>query len=508
MRNLIRRLRGEGESYGLALDGSETCAVLIRRLSHGRVQVERVQSSPRKVWLTAQKDLSFVLRHKRIPADFTGDVQNYVQAFAPEDFPFLQDDPYAVRTDGIKDPDGVLFVHGISKTKQHNLLNDFFMAGIKPDSAAGLVPPATAIHQAVETVEQRTISGFSVILHQGITGMDVTGIRGGRPVLHRSLPIPSATETSTGTEKRVSVMRNLFVTSEYITDHPHFGIPQEVILTGLWPNYPSIPDEIEVLFGKSRIRYLTASDKIVSDSLTAEDICRSATAIGAAALGMNRGLAAQINFLAEPNPIRHEAERDSVYDKLILGSAAAMLALAFVTANAILLDRTKSRMEKVAENRTKIEQLCAEFGRAQTSIQQVDQVLSAVAVRLDASKTKTYSIPLSISKLTNAVTAAAPDGITLDKIEYGTVSISDGGAYANFFTAGPGGGQGGTGAGQVTISGTATLPDYAILYQDALREALGVSVELVRLGREGDRGMWSAKPHRFVIALRGVIRNV
>lgn len=520
MQNLIRAAwPGEGETQGISLDGTESGAVRVRKLAGDRTQIEPAEKSRPKSWVTARKDFTFLIRHKRVPADYRGPIDHYVRAYAEDIFPPMKGEPILVRTDGIQDPDGVLFVHGISETKQRNLLKDLFMAGIDPRQAAGLIPQAVALHRGVELLEGRAFPKFLVILHLGHSGVDLVGIRGGRPVFHRAIyrqTDPGAEQPHaavSGAVQRHPSARESFepeaahplpfhqqvlLTAQHLEKDPvHFGTPDEVVLTGPWSNQPTILDDVRMFFPKSQVRRLEISKSVVSESMSEEDIRSNAMAIGAAAAGLHRRTAAAVNFLAEPKPAAAANSEGSVYDKIILGGVAAMLALAFVTANAVLLDRTNLRLEKIAQNQAKLETLRARLRGAQSDVAGVDRVLNAAAIRFDSSRSKTFSMPVSMSKLLSVITSAAPPGVTLNKIDYGPGGGADAGRYSNFFSQGD--------PVTVTLSGAAALPEQALEYQDALREALGVSVEIVSLGREGD--LWARKPHRFVIALRGSIRN-
>lgn len=497
MQNLIRRLRGEGETYGVSLDGAEVGAVSVRRLSGDRTRVDLVRNISSRAWLTAGKDLTFVLRHIQIPIDFKGDLGNYTRAYASEIFP-KKDEEIFVRTDGIQDPDGVVFVHGIYETRQRELFKDFAKAGIDPRKAAGLVPQAVAIHSAVELLERRTLPKFLVILHLGQTAVDLVGVRGGRPVFYRSHTRrePTGSANAPSDKSEPIFIQQISGTVNYLENNPHFGTPQEVVLTGLWSNVASVAEAAGMFFPKSQVRVLQPADTIVSESMSPEDFRSHALSIGAAAVGMRQALAGRINFLDEPMTAAEKRMTDTVYDKIILGCAAAMLALAFVTVNAFFLDSTKSHLSKIAENQKTIETLRAELHCLEPDLESATRLLNAAAVRLDASKSKTFSIPASAAKLISAVESAAPDGITLDKIESGAATSSQGG-YSNLSYQGD--------PATVAISGKATLPEQVILFQDALREALGVYVDIASMGREGD--FWSRKPVNFVIVLRGAIRR-
>ena len=512
MQNLFRLLRGEGESYGLSMDGAEVGAVRIQRLSGGRARIESAPKMPANFWLTTRKDFRFVIRHSRIPPDFRGSLQNFVQADAHDKFP-MKDDKVFIRTDGILDPDGVVFVHGIAEPRYRDILKDFTSAGIGYGKAAGLVPPAVALHRAVELLEQRQAPRFLVILHFGKTGTDFVGVRGGRPVFHRSvgwapfntgksdqaMKLAGAVQrqpsiSAVDAEKwRLAFLRQITGTAQYLEKKPHFGVPEEVVLTGPRANDPGRLDEIRAVFSKSQVRRLAVSNKILSESMSEEEIRSNSLAIGAAAMGLRRNDARKIDFLADPK-IGSMTSPESVYDKIILCSAAAMLALAFVTGNALLLDLKKSRLETAAENQKTLNSLRSDLQRLRPELEDAERLLNAAAIRLDSYKSKTFSMPVSISKLLAAVEAATPAGVTLDKIEAGPGPGAGGAPYTNFFSQGE--------PVSVAISGRAELPEHVIEFQDSLREALGVSVDIVTMGREG-ADPWAPKPLNFVIALRG-----
>ena len=499
MGNLVRSLlRGEGEtSYGLSLDGLEASFISFQPLSGGRSRIEIASKLPAGGWLTVRKDLTFVIRHSRVPLDFQGNLYNYIQAYASEIFQMKSEEKIMVRTDGHRDPDGVAFVHGIMETRYRNVLKDIVEAGIDPRKTSGLVPPSVALHRAVEILEQREFPHFYIILHHGHTGVDIIGVRDGRPVFHRSLPVRLLKPTAPEQSRQLNLFQLIAATVKHIENNAHFGVPQEVVLTGMWPEMPEILDEVAVLFPKSTVRHLNLCDKIVSETLTPETLRTHVMAIGSAVTGIQQEAAARLNFLTEPAEKNVAVKpRDSVYDKIIWGCAAAMLALAFVTANAFFLDATKSRLGKISENQKTIESLRAELHGLEPDLESATRLLNAAAIRLDASKSKTFSIPASAAKLISAIESAAPQGITLDKIESGAAATSQGG-YSNLSYQG--------GSVTVAISGKSNLPEQVIFFQDALREVLGVSVDIATMGREGD--FWSRKPVSFVIVLRGAIRR-
>lgn len=495
MQNLIRRLWGERGTYGLSIDGAALSAASVRPLSGGRTRVELLERPPNRSWLTVRRDFTFIIRHARVPLDYQGDLDNYVRAFASDIFP-IKEETMVVRTDGVRDTDGVIFVHGIPDIRRAEILNDVAARGIIPSRAAGLVPSSVALHRAVELLEQRPFPNFIVILHLGHTGAELVAVRGGRPVFHRAISRRES-DPSAKPQPHLSLLQHLMVTVEHLADNPYFGIPSEVVLTGPWSNDPAILEEVCILFPKSDIRQMNPCDRIVSETLTAEYARTHVLAIGAAAVGLLRGLSSQIDFLKEPKSTPVEKRPESGYDKIILGCGAAMLALAFVTANAALLDLKKEKLERIAENQKTIETLRDQVRRTRTDLESAEQFLDAVAIRLDLGKSKTFSIPISITKLLSALESAAPLGVTLDKIESG-YPPSAAGRYANFFSQGD--------PVTVTLSGRALLPEYVIEFQDALRDALGVSVDIVSMDREGD--FWVRKPVNFVIVLRGPVRRV
>ncbi len=505
MRNLVRRLwRDEGEkTYGISVDGGEVSSVFVRPLSGGRVRIECVTPPETSAWVAVRKDLAFVVRHSRVPVDYEGSLYNYIRAYAAEIFNTKPEEPILVRTDGIRDPDGVLFVHGIMEARYRNVVKDIVEAGIDPRKMHGLLPPAATIHRAVEILEQRTFPKFHLIFHQGQAGVDIVGVRDGRPVFHRSLPSQLSKSTDQEAPRQWNLFQQITATVRYIDNHEHFGVPEEVVLAGLWPDMPKIPDEIAALFPRSLVRQLTLCDKVISETLTPEALRTHITAIGAAAAGIQRESAIRLNFLAEPveelPADAARARRESVYDKIILACGAAMLALGFVTANAFFLDMTKSRLEKIAGNAKTLETLRAQMRNLRPELEATNRVLTAAAVRLESGKARTFSIPISMTKLLAAIESAAPDGVSLEKIESGGGAATGGGErYSNFFS------EGGNPA-TVLISGKAELPEEVIFFSDSLRDVLGVSVDIVQMDREGD--LWARKPVRFVIALRGEIRR-
>ncbi len=503
MRNLVRRLwRDGGEtSCGISLDGGEVSAVLVRPLSGGRSRIECVAPPEASAWITVRKDLSFVVRHSRVPVDFEGSLYNYIRAYSADIFSSKPEELILVRTDGIRDPDGVVFMHGIMEARYRNILKEIAEAGIDPRKAHGLLPPAATLHRAVEILEQRVFPRFYLIFHQGQTGVDIVGVRDGRPVFHRSLPSQLSKAAGQETPRQWNLFQQIVTTVRYIENHEHFGVPEEVVLTGLWPDMPEIPDEIAALFPRSLVHQLTVCDKVVSETLTPETLRTSVMAIGAAVVGAERELAERINFLAEPVetlPAGGHRSRESVYDKIIFACGAAMAALAFVTANAFFLDATKVRMDKIVENQKAIESLRSELRKLEPDLASAKQLLNAAAVRFDLLRSNTFSIPVSISKLLSTIGAAAPEGITLDKLESGVGLSADQGRYSNYFSDGE--------SASVLLSGRANLPEDVIFFQDALRDKLGVSVDIVSMTREGD--VWARKPVNFVVALRGPIRRV
>lgn len=447
---LLRRRR----HYGFAVADDRLVGLSVA-VKSGRVFAHLLSDcSNLRGWAVLLEPLRFFARRAVIPKDFAGREAEYIRYNRPDIIPVPESHSLTLRFSTLLES-GETLLHG-TRTDRLGEFVESRRKKFESPKIEGVIPPSIALMAALKAIRPNLAPRTLVVLI-GARTTRYLAIRDGALVnvfddVHRA----------DASEARGRFRKTLQRVGWHMENEGLGGPPEAVLILGDPSVRDFVVDARQILPGSNPefVDALREVGLIIPENFPAD---MAILAVGAA-LAAAKESYGELNFIGVPKAVA--ARRFDVYDLVTYGSLAAMLALSFVTLNAVVASRIQTLREGLESNSRRVREIREEVD-SKRGILPVAERLARISGQKSGGATKLEKqVMESLPEFMVMISETMPDGVWLDRINGG-----------NDVTEEPTQGYKGIHAraaasGQVMILGQTRQPDKAIGWLSRLSDRL------------------------------------
>jgi len=218
-------------------------------------------------------------------------------------------------------------------------------------------------------------------------------------------------------------------------------------------------------------------------------------ALGAAICSMDDAKS-ELNFIGVPKAVA--ARRFDAYDLVIYGSVAAMLALSFVTLNAVTATRVRALKEELQANTRRIQSLREEVDAKRGLAPVSEKLVSYSERRFSNTDLAGRQVMDALPDFLTVIAESVPDGVRLDRVGSGAAEPGEepNRSYRSILPKS-------AGLDQVALIGETRFPEKAMRWVEILSRRLGQPVTMEEMKSDGAAGY----RFRIVVGSKGEARR-
>lgn len=468
---------------GFSISEEGVVGVTVRRLASGKF-FAHLLSRPQehRGWAVPMEPARFFSRRVVIPREFAGREAEYIRYNHPDLIPLPESHSLVLRFIRVGSS-GETLLHGIRENRLDEFLEEHRNQNRLP-KLTGVIPTSVALASAIRET-RGDLTGKSIAILIGARTTRYLALKDGVLVnvfddVHRP------DKKNTQLRFRKTLQRVLY----YMEGEGLGGLPDRIFLLGD-TTVRALADETQKSLGGIKVEYFDMPSAVglaLPEGSTAE---MAILALGAAFSSADPHLS-DLNFIGLPPAVA--ARRFDVYDLLIYGSVAVMLALSFITMNSMISSRIHALREDLRANADRLQSLRDEIDGKKGFVPVAEKLIEygdpRASVRSPAGRPVDF-LPDFLSTISESI----PDGVRLDRMGSGAADPVDETpkAYRSILPKTGG-------LRQITLVGQSKSPEKAIRWVDDLSKRLETPVVMEELNLDGATSIYH---FRIVISSNG-----
>ncbi len=478
MFNRIQRTAG----FSISEDG--VVGVTVRRTPGGKFFAHLLsQPQEQRGWAVPLEPARFFSRRVVIPKEFSGREADYIRYNHPDLIPLPETHSLVLRFVRVGET-GETLLHGIRENRLEEFLDEHRKQNRLP-KLTGAIPPSVALASAIRET-RADLTGKTIAILIGARTTRYLAFKDGVFVnvfddVHRP------DKKNTQIRFRKTLQRVLY----YMESEGLGGLPDRMLVMGD-SSVRALAGETQKSLGGIKVEYFDLPSAVglaIPEGTSAE---MAILALGAAFSSIQPHLA-ELNFIGLPPAAL--ARRFDVYDLVIYGSLAVMLALTFITMNSMISSRIHALREDLRANAEHLQALRDEIDSKRGFVPVAEKLIEYGDPRVSDHSPVGRQVLDSLPDFFSMISESIPDGVRLDRMGSGAADPMDETpkAYRSILpkTAG---------LKQVTLVGQTRSPEKAIRWVDDLFKQLETPVVMEEMNLDAASSTYH---FRIVISSKG-----